>query len=142
MRHVLETGWDLDHQILDHFNYRIDWTWNENIAFAVEYRQRSRYDWRKLDYENFFLDTGRSFQALLHSSLSDRRETLLYRSFVRFHPNVALQLEVRHGWDRRDQPNYTEYEIDLLTTWRSIWELKISYQKKERMTTGSPSTLI
>jgi len=131
LRHTLETGWDLNHQILDHFNYRIDWTLSANIAFAMEYRQRSQYDWRKLDYDNFFLDTGRSFNALLHSTLSDRRETLLWRSFVRFHPNAALQLEVRHGWDRTSQPNYTEYEIDLLTTWRSIWELKVSYQKKE-----------
>jgi len=131
IRHTLESGWDLDHQILDHFNYRLDWTWSENIAFALEYRKRSQYAWRKLDYDNFFLDTGRSFRDLLRSSLSDRRETFLWRSFVRFHPNVALQFEMRHGWDRRDEPNYTEYEIDLLTTFRSIWELKISYQKKE-----------
>ncbi len=131
IRHTLESGWDLHHQILDHFNYRIDWTWSENIAFAVEYRQRSQYAWRKLDYDNFFLDTGRSFEALLRSSVSDRRQTFLWRSFVRFHPAVALQFEVRHGWDRRRQPVYTEYEIDLLTTFHSIWELKISYQKKE-----------
>ncbi len=131
IRQVVESAWDLNHQQLDHLNVRLDWTLNENIALGTEYRTRSRYSWRKLDPNNYFLDSYRNVQSLLHSTVSDQRDTFLWRSFFRFHPNLALQLELRRGWHRKKEANYTEYEIDLLTTIRSIWELRISYQKKE-----------
>ena len=114
IRHVVESAWDLNHQELDHFNYRIDWTINENIAFAAEYRTRSRFSWRKLDRNNYFLDSDRPVGAFAHSPISDRRDTLLWKSFFRFLPNMALLFQIRHGWHRVHEPRYTEYEIDLL----------------------------
>lgn len=131
LRQQINSAWDLQHGQLDHINYRLDWTLNSALAFSLEYRHRSPFAWRKLDYDNFFLDTFRSEQELLRSALSDRRDTLLFDTFVRFHDNWALKFQLRHGWLRRREPNYTEYVIDLLTTIRSIWHVKFSFQKHE-----------
>ncbi len=131
LRQQVQTAWDLQHGMLDHLNVRIDWTASEFLALAAEYRHRSPYAWRKIDYDNFFLDTFRYQEDLLNSAVSDRRDTLLLNSYFRFHSNWAIKFQIRHGWLRKDEPNYTEYVVDFLTTIRSIWHLKFTYQKRE-----------
>jgi hypothetical protein len=131
MKHIVNAGWDFDKNLLDHYNVRTEWTVNENIAIAAEYRHRSPFDWRKVDHTNFILDSYRTISQLEHSQLSDRRDTLLLHFFYRFHPSWAFEFESRSGWNRRFEPNYNEFEIDLLGTLRSAWNIKISYQHKE-----------
>ena len=41
---------------MDYYNYRTEWSWNEDLAFGFEFRHRSRYNWRKADRDNFFLE--------------------------------------------------------------------------------------
>ena len=131
LNHSLNTGWDFIHNELDHYNVRTEWTYNANIAVAAEFRHRSPYDWRKADHTNFFLDTYRTIQQLEDSQVSDRRDTFLFSIFYRFHPSWAFHFESRSGWNRRSQPNYNEFEIDLIGTLSSAWNMKLSYQHRE-----------
>lgn len=131
LRHTIDTGWDFQHGELDHFNVRTDWTVSEKLAISGEYRHRSRWVWRKADPTNFILDAYRSENELVHSPLSDRRDTLLTNLFYQFDPNWAFLFEIRHGWNREHESSYTEFETDLLATLPSAWNMKISYQHKE-----------
>jgi len=131
LRHTIDTAWDFQHNELNHINFRTGWTINENLAFAAEYRHRDIWAWRKANYNNFFLDSYRSQRELVHSSLSDRRDTVLFHCFYRFHPCYALELESRSGWNRRFEPSYNEFEVDVLATLRSAWNVKVGYERKE-----------
>lgn len=131
LKHNVFTAWNFNQNQLDFFNVRTEWTVNIDLALALEYRHRSAYDWRKADHTNFILDSFRSVSQLKHSQLSDRRDTILFHMFYRFHPTWAFQVESRHGWNRKFEPSYNEYEFDLIGTLPSAWNLKLSYQHKE-----------
>ena len=131
IRHTIGSAWDFQHNVVDHFNWQILWTASDNAAIALEYRHRSDFDWRKVDKNNFILDTFRSTAELEEIGLSDRRDTMLVHLFFRFHPNWALQFQSRAGWRRKDQPHYLEYEADLLGIIRSSWRIKFSYRHRE-----------
>lgn len=131
LRHTLLTGWNFRFGDLDQFNLRTDWTVSNNLAVSCEYRHRSRFAFRKAVAYNYILESFRTVNELLHSQLSDRRDTLLVHLYYQFHPQWALELESRQGWHRRHEPSYNEYEIDLITRLQSHWNLKISYQHKQ-----------
>ena len=131
LRHIFHVAWDTERNEFYHFNFRNEWTINPNTAFAIEWRHRDSFDWRKADHTNFILDSFRSEKELHHSQLSDRRDTLLFHLFYRWHPNWAVEFETRRGWNRRHEANYTEYEIDILGTIQTAWNVKLSYQRKE-----------
>jgi hypothetical protein len=131
LRHIFSVAWDTEHSQLYHFNFRNEWTINQNAAFALEWRHRDAFDWRKADHTNFILDSFRSEEELRHSQLSDRRDTLLFHLFYRWHPNWAVEFQSRHGWNRRHEPNYSEYEMDILATVQTAWNIKLSLQRKE-----------
>ena len=131
LTHTLESAWDFQHRQIDHFNFRSEWTLSDDFAISAEFRHRDAFSWRKVDLDNFFLEAAYSAQRLKHSSLSDRRDTFLLHFFYRFLPTWALEFTSRQGWNRRSEPNYTEYEIDLLTTIQTAWHLRISFQHKE-----------
>lgn len=131
VRHTLETAWDFQHGMLDHFNFQTAWTVAENLAIQGEYRHRSPFCWRKADPTNFILDAFRSQKELLHSPLSDRRDTLLVNLFYQYNPNWALFFEARHGWNRKHESSYNEFEADLIGRLPSAWNIKLSYQHRE-----------
>lgn len=122
---------NLQRKQLDSFDWRVEWTISSNLAFAAEWRTRGPAAWRKVDQENFILESFRPFKELIHSSLSDKRDTLLYHIFYRFSENLAIQLQSRTGWNRRFEPSYNEFQVDLHTSLGSFWNLKISYQHHE-----------
>lgn len=131
LRHTIGAAWNNQKQELDYFNLRAEWTASANMAVSIELRHRDKFYWRKVEYNNFILDSFRPVQELVHSTVSDKRDTLLLHSFYRFHPNWAVEFETRHGWNRRYEPPYTEYEFNLLGTLRSAWNVKLSYQRHE-----------
>ena len=131
VKHTVDAGWNIEHNQVDYFNFRSEWTLNANFALSAEFRHRGPYHWRKVDEENFFLDVFHSEKQLLHSQLSDPRDTLLVHFFYRFHPNWACEFTSRQGWNRRRQPDYLEYEINLLTTIQTSWHLRLSFQHQE-----------
>ncbi|MBS4168811.1 LPS-assembly protein LptD [Parachlamydia sp. AcF125] len=131
LRHILVTSWDFERQQLDEFNFHTDWTINQNVAFACEYRHRSACHWRKVNHANFILDSFHKEASLKNSSLSDRRDTLLLHLFYRFHPCWSVEFQSRHGWHRMKEPSYNEFEIDLNTIIRSCWHVQLAYRHKE-----------
>lgn len=152
LRHSLYTCWNFNQNLLDYYNFRTEWTISANLAVAAEYRHRSAFDWRKADHSNFILDSFRNVSELRRSQLSDRRDTLLFHIFYRFHPSWAFQFESRHGWNREKrfktdplvekflekklfnfepEGNYNEFEIDLIGKLPSALNFKLSYQHRE-----------
>lgn len=131
LQHYIETAWDFRNNILDHFNFRTEWTASDNLALSAEYRYRDQYDWRKAEKFNFILESFVSQKKLLHSNLSDKRNTLLFNIYYRFRPNWAFECESRQGWNRRHEPSYNEYEFDLITTIYTAWNVRFSFQHKE-----------
>lgn len=131
LRQSMDIAWDLHHSQLAHLNLRTEWTISEDFAFRAEYRHRNAFDYRKADYFNFILEAARGEDLLVHSLLSDRRDTLLCHLFYRLQYNVTAEFEFRHGWNRKEEPCYTEYQIDLTTTLRSHWNIRLSWQNRE-----------
>lgn len=119
--------WNFRHHLFDFSNARFLWTVGENVAFSLEGRYRSKYDWRKADHENFILDVTRSETELLLSPLSDRRVTLLANAFIRLNPLWETQISAIQGFFRMDEKPYTEVKIDLSTWVSSSFKVRLSY---------------
>ena len=131
LREQVTAAWDFDRNHLDHINLRCDWTITEKLAIAAEYRHRDATAWRKVDPSNYLLESARSEALLTASTLSDRRDTVLAHLFYRLQPNLATEFEVRQGWNRITEPDYLEYQVSMHTRLSSLWDLRLSYQKKE-----------
>ncbi len=106
-------AWNEQEKVWDFTNFITEWTINTDCAFAVEFRHRSKYDWRKGDHENFFLDVARPIDELVRSPLSDARDTLLTRLFLRLTPKWTCQLQTRNGWGRKNEPRFNTCKVDL-----------------------------
>lgn len=139
LRYSIDSAYDFQFQQIDHINFRTEWTLSANTAISIEQRHRSRYSWRKVQKNNFILESYRSIPSLLASPLSDRRNTFLVHAFHRFHPNWALEFKMRAGWGRRNvfpdgelerQKYYNEFEIDLLGTLCRALNVRISFQHR------------
>ncbi len=131
--------WNFWNQVLDYTNARLQWTINENIAFALEGRYRSQYDWRKADHDNFILDVTRTESELLLSPLSDRRATILTHFFIRPTPFWECHIQSHHGFYRENEKPYNEVKVDLYTWINSALKLRISYSHldlDDRVTAG------
>jgi hypothetical protein len=128
--YILRGGfaWNFDEQVLDYSNMRADVTINENAAFGLEFRHRSRFDWRKADHENFLVDVTRSLRNLLESPLSDGRNTILAKFRFRLSPRVTWHLESHHGWGRATEPRYNSIKSDLFVMLASSWVFRGSLQ--------------
>jgi hypothetical protein len=123
-----KNSWNFREKTLHYSNARLKWTINENIAFSLEGRYRSRFDWRKGDHDNFILDVNRSQSELLLSPLSDRRVTLLSNIFIRLNPFWECSIQSHHGFYRLNQPPYNEMMVDIVTWLNSALKLHISYR--------------
>lgn len=122
-----QTCWNFQENLLDFCNLRSDVTVNEHIAFVLEFRHRSRFDWRKADHENFILDMARSIPELENSGLSDKRNTFLSKLQFKISPKWSCHFSSHYGWGRLFEPSYHSFKIDLLTLLASHWGLKCSY---------------
>lgn len=124
-------GYNFMEHDIDFANPRLEWTPGENLALSLEYRHRSRYYWRKADFYNFVLENVRTKQELLNSALSDRRSTLLFRTFFRLNPDMNVSFDIRHGWDRVNQPAYLEWEGKFAAVIFDHWIFNFIYEKRE-----------
>ncbi|MGC2595784.1 MAG: hypothetical protein WA347_05845 [Rhabdochlamydiaceae bacterium] len=122
-------AWNNEERVWDFTNIATDWTINEDIAFGIEFRHRSRFDWRKANHKNFIVDVARPIPELLDSPLSDGRDTLLTRFFIRLAPKWSCQIQSRHGWGRKNEPRYNAGKIDLITMLTCSWRLRLSYER-------------
>ena len=128
---VIKSGiaWNSQENVWDFTNILTEWTINEDFAFAVEFRHRSKYDWRKGDHENFILDVARPISELVDSPLSDGRDTLLTRFFFRLTPKWTCQIQTRNGWGRRHEPRFNTGKIDLFYMLTCSWRVRLSYER-------------
>jgi len=131
IKQQVSSAWDFERNAINYVNYRTEVTISDDIAFAGEYRQRSAFAWRKAQYRNFILDSFRTEQELRDSLVSDRRNTLLFHLFYRLDTTLASEFAIRHGWNRMNEPSYTEYEYNLLVNLRASWQMRLSLQKNE-----------
>ncbi len=123
--------WDFENDVVDQFNSLFEWTVSNDLAVSLEYRHRSKYDWRKVNRMNFIIDSYRTIEELEHSLLSDRRDTFLFHFYWQIHPSWAFMFESRNGWNRRTEPGYKEFQFSLIGTFRSSWNVKMSYKHRE-----------
>ncbi|MBS0606013.1 MAG: LPS-assembly protein LptD [Verrucomicrobia bacterium] len=122
-------AWNNEETLWDYVNIATDWTINADFAFGVEFRHRSKYDWRKANHQNFFLDIARPIPQLLDSPLSDGRDTFLTRFFFRLAPKLTCHIQTRHGWGRNDEPRYNAGKVDLFHMLTCSWRLRLSYER-------------
>lgn len=115
-------GYNFQHRLLDSANASVAYTFNERLALSIGFRHRSRYDYRKANHDNFFLDVFRSQADLLASPLSDRRDVLLTSLYVRPHKRVILGFKSRTGWDRVSLPYYNEVFFTLTVLLPCNWK--------------------
>lgn len=123
-----EGGWNLQENVLDYGNIRFLWTISSSLALGTEFRHRSKFWWRKANYENFVVDFARFQNNLLISPLSDGRNTLLVKAHFRFSPRWNLNVQTHHGWGRKDEPRYNGAKVDLYTMLTGSWQMKLSYE--------------
>ncbi len=124
-----DIAWNNEEKLWDFTNIATDITINEDIAFGLEMRHRSKYDWRKADHHNFILDVARPIQDLLDSPISDGRNTFLSRFFFRLSPKWTCQIQSKMGWGRRNEPAYRAGKVDLVTLLSCSWKLRLSYER-------------
>ena len=132
---TLQNAWNFRNHVLDFSKARFLWTVNENLAFSLEGRYRSSFDWRKADHENFMLDVTRLQSELLLSPLSDRRISFLAHAFIRFNPLWDCQISFINGFYRPNEKPYVETRIDFSTWISSSFKLRFAYSyinKKDR----------
>lgn len=122
-------AWNHEKNVWDFSNISTDITVSEDIAFGVELRHRSAYDWRKADHTNFILDVARPISELQDSSLSDRRNTFLTRSFFRLAPKWDLKILTKTGWARAHEPAYNSMSFQLDTLLACSWKWRLTYER-------------
>ncbi|MCP5506192.1 MAG: LPS-assembly protein LptD [Chlamydiales bacterium] len=136
-------GWNIEKQVLDFANIGLAWTVSEHFAFKTEFRHRSRFDWRKGDPDNFVMEVTRPISELLHSPLSDGRNTLLTRLQMQLAPQWTVRFDSHIGWGRGGEPNYNEARVELITLISTSWCLRLIFihspaphKKNDRFTFG------
>ncbi len=124
----LETAWNVRHNQLDHLNVQMRHTFSDRLACILEWRQRSRYSWRKLDKENFIVEAVRSPNRLRRSQMSDRRKTL--RASVAWSPIPTFDVDFVSwlGWRRTSPKRYINYEVNVTTLLRGALRVMLSLQ--------------
>lgn len=131
----IDSAWNVQHGQIDHINVRFDWTLSAFAAFGASYLHRGSFDYRKANHNNFFLDVFRSQEELVDSPLSDKRDTFLTRLYVRFFHDFIFEGWSRTGWDRKSEPYYNEYRLDLTKFLRCNWRIKFSFIHTEQVST-------
>lgn len=131
LRWTIQTAWDFQHGRLDHYNHRIAWTASDFFALAFEYRHRSSFCWRKVEFDNLILDFFRTETQLRHSLVSDRRDTVLLHAYYQLRHDMSIEAWLHTGWNRIREPDYYEYQVDFIRTIKSSWCCRLSYQHKE-----------
>jgi len=125
-------GWNFQENLLDRANLHLLLTINAKSAFNLEYRHRSRFDWRKDNHDNYYLDVTRPISELARSPLSDGRNTILSRLQFKLEPNWTLRFESQSGFGRGKEPGYTQFRVQLLSITSTGWELALSLEQTVR----------
>ena len=122
-------GQNFQHSQIDYFNARSAMSFSEDFALSVSFMYRSRFHYRKADYNSYLLDVFRSQADLLASPLSDRRNVLQAKIYWRALRDLIIEFESRSGWNRRNLPAYNEYWIHLTFLLPCNWRFTVTPYK-------------
>ena len=115
----------------DHLNIIWDWILNDNIGLTLEFLHRSKYGFIKCAKDNYILDVSRPLETLLASPVSNRRNLISGKFFVRPHPCWSYNLNLRYGWHHPNTQSYLEYQMILGHKIFEHWQLFSVYEKRE-----------
>lgn len=125
---INQNAWNIEHNKFDYAKLRLGWTASKDLALSVEYRYRSQYAWRKAAEDNFILDITRREKVLLKSPISDKRHTILSRLYCNITPYVSCEWQSHHGFGRKGEPPYNEFEINFFLKLATAWKIKLGWQ--------------
>ncbi len=125
---INQNAWNIEHNQFDYAKLRLGWTASEDLALSVEYRYRSQYAWRKAAEDNFILDITRNEKILLESPVSDRRHVILSRLYCNVTPYVSFEWQSHHGFGRKGEPPYNEFEMNFFVKLATAWKIKLGWQ--------------
>ncbi len=126
----LMSAYDFRHKTTDHFNIQMRKTFSRTVAMTLEYRQRSKYAWRKIDPDNFIIDVTRSKQSLEKSEMSDERRAVLASIFWQAAPNLDIELTTARGWRKISDKGYYDMDLSIATIVRGALHIKLSYGRR------------
>jgi len=124
----IESAWNIRYHCLDHLNAQMRQTFSEQLALILEWRQRGRYAWRKLDSENFIVEAARSVRNLKSSQMSDDRKTVLAALAWTPLPTFDLKFASWCGWRPVRPKRYVNYELDATALVRGALRVTLSLQ--------------
>ncbi len=122
----LNSAWDWLHSRYDHINAAVRKTLSESLAIILESRNRSPYDWRKLDRDSYILDAAHSMERLRHSELSDARNSVVARLFWSLNPAFDIEGAIYEGWRPKSPRHYYNYEINIGTLIRGALRVELT----------------
>ena len=126
----LAGGWDIKRRMLDHLNVAMRKTVSKNLAFILEWRQRSSYSWRKVDSQNFMVEAVRSTHELRHSQMSDNRQTSIFSIVYSPTPVLDIDLSTFYGIRRTNPKRYVNYELNIQTLIRGGLRIIFTFQHR------------
>ncbi len=112
-------------------------TLSPSLAAILEYDRRSPYSWRGIGEDRNWLQQLHSIEDLLHSSLSDRRQTLGAQLYWRLEPDWVFRAHSRWGFgrDRHSVNRYTspywEYGISAATSLSATWKVQLHFGQRK-----------
>lgn len=127
----VDTVWIPKKSTWDYWNIVWKWSPGKHFALSSEFLYRSQYNWLKADHSNFVLDVSHTEAELLGSPLSKERTVFMSKVFLRLSPGVNYKLLLRHGYNQKNLPGYSEYQMTLSTKIFEHWRLETVYECRE-----------
>jgi hypothetical protein len=124
-------AWNHYSNEIDYINAEVGYTHSENTATSLEYRHRSKYDWKKSQKDNFMLEAYQDLDTLLSSLTPENRDTYLAKLFLRPQPGFTTNLQARYGNGRDGEPSFFEWKAEISTILRCTWLVNFSYVNSE-----------
>ncbi len=111
------------------WNIRSEHTWTRTFANTFEWRTRNSKAWRKNAPDDYSLESYRGEDYLLHSRMSDARNTVLTQWVYQPSPNWAFRFDTAHGWKRSNLRAYSQYCMGISTDLGASWRLQLQVSK-------------
>ncbi len=116
-----------ENHVFDQANFEFKWTVNQYVAFKTGIRHRGRFGYRKVNFEDFTLDVNQNTETLLRSPISNPRNAANFAIQCNATKSTQLRYESNIGWNKKDQPFYHEFRLDLFKMIATNWKLRVSY---------------
>jgi hypothetical protein len=103
-------AWNNEEQLWDFANIETEWTIDEDFAFAVEFRHRSKYDWRKANHTNFILDVARPIPEFTRFSCVRWTRHFTHSIFFKTFAKMDNSSAISSWMGRKNEPRYKRWK--------------------------------